>query len=327
MLSHAQLKEVPLSPTYNISLFAVQGVQSLQNTVFVLPKPLTEGATWSDGRVRSTPQPGGSFRLSFSVLTINPKDTFTFVTDPGFTGQAIPEELQIHNARDFEEELKRRGLKLASPSTLSGCPTGLYLEVQGQEYDVTPGDWKQSGPCPVLKEYEARLRVNASEADAFQKKLIAESDPQLRLDWRLDLSYPIRRYILSFEAESLWRRIETASRLGGRRKIGSSSVALVAREALQEAVKKSNLSLPKQWQERVNPVIAQVVQTFFELSEPTNLRDCAPIGAAEKCALLNESWKTEFPNRTAFTLEWQELQTVPTSEHASSWAPFKKSLK
>ncbi len=311
-LSQVQLKALPLSPIYNVSLFSVQGIKSFQNTVFALPKPLTDGATWSEGKVRSSPQPVGSVRLSFSVSTINPKD-------------ASAEELRMQNAQRLEEELKRRGLKLASQYTLSGCPVGLFLDVQAQEYDVTPGDWRQSGPCTGVKEFEARLKMNAADADEFQKKLIAESDPQLRLTWRFGLTYPIRRYVLTFEAEALWKRVQSAKRLGGRRKTGGASAPLVVRDVMQEAV--DDLSLPSQWQERATAMITQVVQTFFEFSDPVSLWACYPIGPGEKCALLNDSWREEFPGRTSFVLEWEETQTVLTSETESSWAPFKKSLK
>jgi hypothetical protein len=269
-LSQAKLEPISLNPIYNVSLFQIQGVESFKDQAFFLPQAMISGDAWSKDALTATSQPDGSVRLSFSVLTVNP------------SAQNEPQVL--------ERELRRLKLKATTPEAVPGCPVGLFLDVQGDEYDFTPPEWtKHSRNCPTFGTFEAKLRLAANDAAELQKKLAADPKPQLRLLWELRLSYPVRKYKLSFQPDRLWEKILASDHLPRRQRLGEKSVAPLLWHVLENSVAQSGIKVPLAWKGKLEALLKTLAQIFFELSDVADLRSCAPIGPMEKCAILNES--------------------------------------
>jgi hypothetical protein len=303
-LSQAKLEPISLNPIYNVSLFQIQGVESFKDQAFFLPQAMISGDAWSKGALTATSQPDGSIRLSFPVLTLNP---------------SVFHELQV-----VERELRRLKLKATTPEAVPGCPASLFLDVQGEEYDFTPTEWtKHSKNCPAFGEFEAKLRLAAKDAEELQKKLAADPKPHLRLVWELRLSYPVRKYKLSFQPDRIWEKLLASDLLQWRQKVGEKSVAPLLWHVLENSVAQSGIKVPLAWKGKLEPLLKTLAQIFFELSDVADLRSCAPIGPMEKCAILNESWKSLIQSREEFQIEWEELETVPTSDRRDSWSPAK----
>lgn len=310
-LRQTDLVQIPIDPSYNVTLFKIKNVKEYEHTAFVAPKIYAYGSA-EKARIKPEYHSDGTVTIPFHLAMVSGTES-SIESSRGHDRIALPDSVLVKYIDKLRSELFKREEGFKTLSVLPGCPKKIMIVVNGEEFEASNTDLANGDYCAPNAPFTAAIRVSKERAQYLLQDAIYNGQVEARASYETHVAFSVAKLHIEFQKQKIFEELE-AQFHGVIYWVTADAYAKVTNIVKSQALK---VQIQGEYSSQLSVIVDQAVKEFFTSFKPDPTTPDHEKCENLVCVSLNYNYSKE---KQTFEVNWEQSENALTGQVYLTWA-------
>jgi hypothetical protein len=309
-LRQTDLVQIPVDPSYNVTLFKIRNVKEYEHTAFVAPRVYAYGAA-EKARISPESHSDGTVTIPFHLAMVSGTES-SIESTRGHDRVDLPDSVLVKNIEKLRTDLFGRFEGFNTLSVLPGCPKKIMIVVNGEEFEATNTDLANGDYCSPNTPFTAAIRVSKERAQYLLQDAIYNGQVEARASYETTVAFSVAKLQIEFQKQKIFEELE-AQFHGVIYWVTAEAYDKVTNIVKSQALK---VQIQGEYSSQLSVIVDQAVKEFFTPFRPDPASSDHGKCENQVCVSLNYNYSKE---KQTFEVNWQQSENALTGQVYLTW--------